>query len=67
MPFNDIINRYLIECNANPLDGILYEQYNIVEKKGYFYILDLKENRIIGSAKTLISAKQRVDSIISGC
>jgi len=67
MAFRELLNKYLEECNASPIDGILYEQYNIVEKKGYYYIFNLKENKIIGSGKTLKEVKETIDSINSGC
>jgi len=67
MRFNDILNKYLIDYNSQPLEGIIYEQYNIVEKKGFFYILDRKQNRIIGSGKTVSEVKEKINSIISGC
>jgi hypothetical protein len=43
----------------------MYEQYVITEKKGYYYLF--LNNKIIGSAKSLVEAKQRCDTINSGC
>ena len=67
MAFNDLLNKYLLEHNSNPIEGIIYEQYNIVEKKGFYYIFNLKENKIIGSGKSIRDVKEKIDTINSGC
>ena len=67
MRFDTILNKYLEEYNANPIEGIMYEQFNIVEKKGFYYLLNTKENKIKGSAKSLEKAKELVNTINSGC
>jgi hypothetical protein len=63
--FTDLLNKYLEEYNASPIEGVIYQQYNICEKKGIYYISE--GNRIIRSTKTLKEAKELVDSITSGC
>ena len=65
MAFTDLLNKYLKEYNASPIEGVSYLQYNICEKKGYYLIME--ESRIVGSTKTLKEAKELVDSITSGC
>jgi hypothetical protein len=67
MKFDCILNKYLAEYNVNPIEGIMYEQFNIVEKKGYYYLLHAKENKIKGSAKSMQQAKELVNTINSGC
>jgi hypothetical protein len=51
--------------NHPEVEGIHYEQYRIVEKKGYYYIFE--SNKIVGSAQTLLKAKELVNTIVSGC
>ena len=66
--FNNLLKKYLTEHNSNLyVDecSIMYEQYMITEKKGFYYLF--KENKIIGSAKSLVAAKQLCDTINSGC
>lgn len=65
MTFTDILNKYLEEYNAPPIEGVMYEQFNICEKKGFYYIFE--QSRLVASTKTLKQAKELVDSIISGC
>ena len=67
MAFLDLINKYLIESNHPIIEGIKYQQYGIVEKKGFFYIFNEQGDKIISSFETLEEAKQRIDSIVSGC
>jgi len=67
MRFNSLLNKFLVEHNSTPIEGISYQQYFIVEKKGYYYIFNEFNNKIIGSSKTIKEAKERVDSIVSGC
>jgi len=64
--FNDIINKKLISLGKHPVEGIRYEQYYIVEKKGYFYIFE-SNKKIIGSSNSLTKAKELINTIISGC
>ena len=35
--------------------------------KGFYYIFNLKENKIIGSGKSIKDVKEKIDTIISGC
>ena len=66
--FNSLLKKYLTDYNSNvTIDecSVIYEQYIITEKKGYYYLF--LNNKIIGSAKTLVEAKQRCDTINSGC
>lgn len=63
--FVDLINKHLKELNHPGVEGIHYEQYRIVEKKGFHYIFE--NNKIIGSAQTLIKAKELINTIVSGC
>lgn len=63
--FVDLINKHLRELNHPEVEGIHYEQYRIVEKKGFHYIFE--NNKIIGSAQTLIKAKELINTIVSGC
>jgi len=66
--FNNLLRKYLVDYNSNlAIDecSVAYEQYIITEKKGYYYLF--LNNKIIGSAKSLVEAKQRCDAINSGC
>ena len=66
--FNNLLKDYLADYNSDIVvdeTSVMYEQYFITEKKGYFYLF--LNSRIIGSAKTLVEAKQRCDTINSGC
>jgi len=63
--FVDLINKHLRELNHPGVEGIHYEQYRIVEKKSFYYIFE--NNKIIGSAQTLIKAKELINTIVSGC
>ena len=63
--FVDLINKHLRELNHPGVEGIDYEQYRIVEKKSFHYIFE--NNKIIGSAQTLIKAKELINTIVSGC
>jgi len=63
--FVDLINKHLRELNHPEVEGVHYEQYRIVEKKGYYYIFE--SNKIVGSAQTLIKAKELINTIVSGC
>lgn len=66
--FNNLLRKYLADYNSNvTIDecSVAYEQYIITEKKGYYYLF--LNNKIIGSAKSLVEAKQRCDTINSGC
>lgn len=67
MRFNSLLEKYLIEYNSNIIEGILYEQFNIVEKKGFYYIFNEKRDRIIKSCKSFQEAREYIDSINSGC
>jgi hypothetical protein len=66
--FNNLLSKYLTDYNSNVVIdecSVVHEQYIITEKKGYYYLF--LNNKIIGSAKSLIEAKQRCDTINSGC
>jgi hypothetical protein len=66
--FNNLLSKYLADYNSNVVIdecSVVHEQYVITEKKGYYYLF--LNNKIIGSAKSLIEAKQRCDTINSGC
>lgn len=66
--FNNLLKKYLADYNSDAaVDecSVMYEQYIITEKKGYYYLF--LNNKIIGSAKSLVEAKQRCDTINSGC
>jgi len=66
--FNNLLSKYLADYNSNVVVDeccVVHEQYVITEKKGYYYLF--LNNKIIGSAKSLIEAKQRCDTINSGC
>ena len=66
--FNNLLKKYLADYNSNVVIdecSVVHEQYVITEKKGYYYLF--LNNKIIGSAKSLIEAKQRCDTINSGC
>lgn len=63
--FNELLNKFLVEYNASPIEGIAYEQCFIVEKKGYHYIM--LDNKIVKGFKTIREAQQYIDSINSGC
>jgi hypothetical protein len=67
MQFNYLLNKFLAEYNAPPIEGIIYEQYSIVEKKGFYYLFNEKRNKILGSAKTVKQVKELADTINSGC
>jgi len=67
MRFNSLLNKFLVEYNSTPIEGISYQQYFIVEKKGYYYIFNEPNDKIIGSSKTIKEARERIDSIVSGC
>ena len=66
--FNNLLRKYLADYNSDihvEESSVVYEQYIITEKKGYYYLF--LNNKIIGSAKSLVEAKQRCDTINSGC
>ena len=66
--FNNLLKTYLADYNSDAVvdeASIMYEQYVITEKKGYYYLF--LNNKIIGSAKSLVEAKQHCDTINSGC
>jgi hypothetical protein len=66
--FNNLLKQYLADYNSDVYveeSSVAYEQYIITEKKGYYYLF--LNNKIIGSAKSLVEAKQRCDTINSGC
>jgi hypothetical protein len=66
--FNNLLKKYLVDYNSNLIIdecSVMHEQYVITEKKGYYYLF--LNNKIIGSAKSLVEAKQRCDTINSGC
>ena len=66
--FNNLLRKYLADYNSDVCveeSSVVYEQYVITEKKGYYYLF--LNNKIIGSAKSLVEAKQRCDTINSGC
>lgn len=66
--FNNLLKKYLADYNSDIYveeSSVVYEQYIITEKKGYYYLF--LNNKIIGSAKSLVEAKQRCDTINSGC
>ena len=66
--FNNLLSKYLADYNSNLIIdecSVVHEQYVITEKKGYYYLF--LNNKIIGSAKSLVEAKQRCDTINSGC
>jgi hypothetical protein len=66
--FNNLLKKYLADYNSNVVIdecSVVHEQYVITEKKGYYYLF--LNNKIIGSAKSLVEAKQRCDTINSGC
>jgi hypothetical protein len=66
--FNNLLSKYLADYNSNMVvdeRSIMYEQFIITEKKGAHYIF--LQDKIIGHTKTLIEAKQRCDTINSGC
>jgi hypothetical protein len=66
--FNNLLSKYLAEYNSKVVIdecSVVHEQYVITEKKGYYYLF--LNNKIIGSAKSLVEAKQRCDTINSGC
>lgn len=65
MAFIDVLNKYLEEYNAPPIEGVMYEQYNICEKKGFYYIFE--KTKLVASTKTFNEAKELIDSINSGC
>jgi len=65
MAFKDLLNKYLEEYNAPPIEGISYEQFNICENKGFYYIFE--NTKLIASTKTLKEARELVDTINSGC
>jgi len=65
--FNDTLNKFLLEYNAQPIDGVIYEQFNIIEKKEFFYVFSEDKSRIIWSGKTLREAKEFINSVNSGC
>jgi len=62
--FDTILNKLLKEHNSQPVTCI-YQQFTIVEKKGYYYILE--NNKIIGSGKDIKTVKELCDTICSGC
>lgn len=66
--FNNLLKKYLADYNSNTVideSSVAHEQFIITEKKGYYYLFF--NNKIIGSAKSLVEAKQRCDTINSGC
>lgn len=67
MRFDSVLNKFLVEYNAQPIEGVIYEQYSIVEKKGFYYLFNEKRNKIIGSGKTVKHVKELADTINSGC
>ena len=67
MRFDAVLNKFLVEYNAPPVEGVIYEQYSIVEKKGFYYLFNEKRNKILGSGKTVKQVKELADTINSGC
>ena len=67
MRFDAVLNKFLVEYNTSPVEGVIYEQYSIVEKKGFYYLFNEKRNKILGSAKTVKQVKELADTINSGC
>lgn len=67
MRFDSVLNKFLVEYNAQPMEGVIYEQYSIVEKKGFYYLFNEKRNKILGSGKTVKQVKELADTINSGC
>lgn len=67
MRFDSLLNKFLTEYNSQPIEGIIYEQYSIVEKKGFYYLFNEKRNKILGSGKTVKQVKELADTINSGC
>jgi hypothetical protein len=67
MRFNGLLNKLLEEYNAQPIEGIDYQQYSIVEKKGFYYIFNEDRRKIIGSGKTIKEVRELIDTIVSGC
>jgi hypothetical protein len=63
--FDSILENLLKEHNGSLLEGVQYENYRIAEKNSFYYIF--ANNKIIGSAKTFREAKERCDTINSGC
>lgn len=63
--FNEKLNKYLQMFSAASIEGIMYEQYQIAEKNGTYYIFE--HNKIINHAKTLQQAKELINTINSGC
>ncbi len=66
--FNNLLKKYLADYNSNVVIdecSVVYEQFIITDKKGAYYLF--LNNKIIGSAKSLVEAKQRCDTINSGC
>ena len=67
MRFDSLLNKFLAEYNAQPIEGIIYEQYSIVEKKGFYYLFNENRSKILGSGKTVKQVKELADTINSGC
>jgi hypothetical protein len=67
MRFDSLLNKFLTEYNAQPIEGIIYEQYSIVEKKGFYYLFNENRSKILGSGKTVKQVKELADTINSGC
>jgi len=67
MRFDSLLNKFLTEYNAQPIEGIIYEQYSIVEKKGFYYLFSENRSKILGSGKSVKQVKELADTINSGC
>jgi len=65
MQFNSLLNKFLVEYNASPIEGIAYEQCYIVEKKEFHYVV--LDDKVLNGFKTIKEAKEFIDSINSGC
>jgi hypothetical protein len=63
--FNEVLNKYLEKCNAPAVVGIMYEQFEIAEKNGVYYIFE--NSKLINKANTLQQAKELINTINSGC
>jgi len=63
--FNDILNEYLQKYNATLVVGIMYEQFEIAEKNGIYYVFE--QGKLVNRANTLQQAKELIHTINSGC
>ncbi|NBP02122.1 MAG: hypothetical protein EBU90_18720 [Proteobacteria bacterium] len=62
--FDEVLQSYLSKLNTGDIN---YQQYFIVEKNKFFYIFNENKDKIIGSGKTLKEAREKIDTICSGC